>query len=186
MVVPVSTSRGKIFSNHPQISHWLFPFFTIVSSNFSEGVADFSLFFVFVLVLVDGADEFYAVNNEFLVTGPKGSFEFTMVENEDMFIRLDLPGVPNDGVRVTIVPTTRKEVTISAHAPKENKHDSSPRIYGCTTGLVCKCCEISTFTFDMCDGVLRLLLSKRKSTSNLSSTICNFFCLSIFIKYCVI
>ncbi|XP_020866896.1 putative 57 kDa heat shock protein isoform X1 [Arabidopsis lyrata subsp. lyrata] len=123
-----------------------------------------------VVPVLTSDDGFYAINNQFLADGPKGFTEFKMVENEEMFIRIDLPGVPDDGVRVTIDPT-RKTVSISAKAPKEHKHDSSPRIYLTATGLVCKCCSISNFTSHMCDGVLRLLLFKRQSTSNRSSSI---------------
>ncbi|CAH8362745.1 unnamed protein product [Eruca vesicaria subsp. sativa] len=144
MVVPLSSippSRGKIFSKPPsaqisQIGRWLFiPFF------------------------LDGADGFYAINNQFLANGPKGFQEMKTLEKEDMFIRIDFPGVPEDGVKV-VVDSTKKAVTVFAHAPKELKHDSSPRNYLYTTGLVCKCCEISAVAAHMSDGVLRLLLSK--------------------------
>ncbi|XP_013598638.1 putative 57 kDa heat shock protein [Brassica napus] len=113
---------------------------------------------------------FYAVNNPFLVSGPKGFTEFKMLENEDMFIRIDFPGVPQDSIKVRIDPT-KKAVSITADAPKEHKHDSSPRNYGSATGLVCKCCEISGLVSHMSDGVLRLHLSKTRASSQSPSCI---------------
>ncbi|KAH0863172.1 hypothetical protein HID58_080383, partial [Brassica napus] len=92
-------------------------------------------------------DGFYAINNQFLANGPKGFQELKTLENDDMFIRV-------------VVDDTKKAVTVFALAPKEHKHDSSPRNYIYTTGLVCKCCEISAVAAHMSDGVLRLLLSK--------------------------
>ncbi|EFH44379.1 predicted protein [Arabidopsis lyrata subsp. lyrata] len=113
---------------------------------------------------------FYAINNQFLATGPKGFMEFKMLENEDMFVRIDFPGVPKDGVRV-FLDQSKKAVCIFAEAPKEHKYDYSERNYGTSTGLVCKCCEVSGFTSLMCDGVLRLILTKSNITPQRSSCI---------------
>ncbi|CAL9225687.1 unnamed protein product [Arabidopsis halleri] len=113
---------------------------------------------------------FYAINNQFLASGPKGFMEFKMLENEDMFVRIDFPGVPKDGVRV-FLDQSKKAVCIFADAPKEHKYDYSERNYGTTTGLVCKCCEVSGFTSLMCDGVLRLILTKSNITPQRSSCI---------------
>ncbi|XP_010440141.1 PREDICTED: putative 57 kDa heat shock protein [Camelina sativa] len=113
---------------------------------------------------------FYAINNQFLVNGPKGFYEYKQLENEDMFVRMDLPGVPKDGVRISF-DQSKKAVCIFADAPKEHKYDYSPRNYGTTTGLVCKCCEVSGCTSHMSDGVLRLLLTKTKITPQRSSCI---------------
>ncbi|CAH2078869.1 unnamed protein product [Thlaspi arvense] len=113
---------------------------------------------------------FYAINNQFLVNGPKGFTEFKMLENEDMFVRMDLPGVPIDAVEVSLC-ESNKGVLILAEAPKEHKHDSSHRKYVTITGLVCKCCEISGFTSHMCDGVLRLLLCKKNVTPQHASSL---------------
>ncbi|KAF8080955.1 hypothetical protein N665_0913s0020 [Sinapis alba] len=100
-----------------------------------------------------------AINNQFLANGPKGFQELKTLENDDMFVRMDFPGVPEDGMKVVVDPT-KKAVTVFALASKEHEHDSSPRNYVYTTGLVCKCCEISAVAAHMSDGVLRLLLSK--------------------------
>ncbi|VYS62926.1 unnamed protein product [Arabidopsis thaliana] len=113
---------------------------------------------------------FYAINNQFQANGPKGFMEFKMLENEDMYVRIDFPGVPRDGVRV-FLDQSKKAVCIFADAPKEHKYDYSERNYGTSTGLVCKCCEISGFTSFMSDGVLRLLLTKSNITPQRSSCI---------------
>lgn len=162
MVVPLTVappSSGKDLLNHPLISFIFFTFTLLF------------LRFFYVCFVGCGADGFYAVNNPFLVSGPKGFTEFKMLENEDMFIRIDFPGVPQDSIKVRIDPT-KKAVSIDAVAPKEHKHDSSARIYGSTTGLVCRCCEISGMVSHMSDGVLRLHLSKTHAPSPSPSCIC--------------
>lgn len=152
MVVPLSAippSRGKILSNHTLLRSLISP------SNRSLDVYSFPLW----CYIMDATDGFYAINNQFLANGPKGFQELKTLENGDMFIRLDLPGVPEDAMKV-VVDSTKKAVSVFALAPKEHRHDSSPRNYLYTTGLVCKCCEVSAVAAHMSDGVLRLLLSK--------------------------
>ncbi|KFK26528.1 hypothetical protein AALP_AA8G260800 [Arabis alpina] len=120
--------------------------------------------------LPSSRDGFYAVNNQFLANGPKGFAEFKMLENEDMYIRLDLPGVPPEGVRIQL-DATRKAVMVFADAPKDHKYDFSNRAYGTNSGLTCDCCEISGFTSHMMDGVLRLVLTKTKTATKTPSCI---------------
>ncbi|CAH2067277.1 unnamed protein product [Thlaspi arvense] len=113
---------------------------------------------------------FYAINNQFLLRGPKGFEEFKMLEeNEAMFARIDFPGVPKDNVQVTLL-DSKKAVFINATAPMDQEHDSY-RIYITHAGLLCKCCAISGFTSDMSDGVLRLVLSKTNISPHRSSSI---------------
>ncbi|CAL9225686.1 unnamed protein product [Arabidopsis halleri] len=116
------------------------------------------------------AEGFYAINNQFLTSGPKGFTEFKMLVNEDMFVRMDLPGVPEEGVRV-FLDRSKKAVIVYAEAPKVHTHDSTDRTYLTITGLICKCCEISNITTHMSDGVLRLLLSKSPIDPHRSSCI---------------
>ncbi|KAG7542621.1 Alpha crystallin/Hsp20 domain [Arabidopsis thaliana x Arabidopsis arenosa] len=70
------------------------------------------------------AEGFYAINNQFLTSGPKGFTEFKMLVNEDMFVRMDLPGVPEEGVRV-FLDRSKKAVIVYAEAPKIDPHRSS-------------------------------------------------------------
>ncbi|KAJ4912411.1 Heat shock protein HSP20/alpha crystallin family [Raphanus sativus] len=102
---------------------------------------------------------FYAINNQFLMNGPKGFEEYKMLENDIMFVRMDFPGVPDDGVTVTL-DASKTLLNVVAHAPKVHKHDFSHRKYFTMTGLVCGCCQISSFTYQMTDSVLRLHISK--------------------------
>ncbi|KFK32195.1 hypothetical protein AALP_AA6G209800 [Arabis alpina] len=104
-------------------------------------------------------DGFYAINNHYLVNGPKGFSEKKILENGDLFVRIDFPGVPKYGVKTFFNPSKRA-VAIFADAPKEYKYDSSHRSYGTQTGLRCGCCKISGITSHMSDGVFRLLLTK--------------------------
>ncbi|KAJ0251223.1 Heat shock protein HSP20/alpha crystallin family protein [Hirschfeldia incana] len=156
MVVPLSAippSRRKFFSNHPQISH--------LHSNGSLKV--YSFLDVDWIYKPDG---FYAINNQFLANGPKWFQELKTLENGDMFIRIDFPGVPEEGMKV-VVDSTKKGVTVFALAPKVHRNDSSPRNYLYTTGLACECCEISAVAAHMSDGVLRLLFSKTQIATQL-------------------
>ncbi|KAL1225032.1 putative 57 kDa heat shock protein [Cardamine amara subsp. amara] len=126
-----------------------------------------------VTLVPPSLEGFYAINNPFLVNGPKGYMEFKTLENEDTFIRFDLPGVPNDGVNVYL-DQSNKAVCILADAPKEHKHDSSHRNYdgttlkpklnidGLNTKIACNCYDFySNFTSHMSNGVLRLILTNK-------------------------
>ncbi|CAH2078868.1 unnamed protein product [Thlaspi arvense] len=107
-------------------------------------------------------DVFYATNNPYLVNGPRGFTEFRfMEETTDLFVRLDFPGVTKESVNILLEPSM-KAVFVLGDAPKEHIHDSSHRKYGTATGLVCDCCEISNIQCFVGDGVVRLILSKRK------------------------
>ncbi|VYS62928.1 unnamed protein product [Arabidopsis thaliana] len=64
---------------------------------------------------------FYAINNPFLVNGPKGFLEAKTLDNES-YIRFDLPGVPRDGVTV-LLDQPNNTVNILADAPKEHKYE---------------------------------------------------------------
>ncbi|CAH8276398.1 unnamed protein product [Arabidopsis lyrata] len=70
------------------------------------------------------AEGFYAINNQFLTSGPKGFTEFKMLVNEDMFVRMDLPGVPEEGVRVFLDPFLLV-ITIQVESKQIEQHRSS-------------------------------------------------------------
>lgn len=108
--------------------------------------------------------------NPFLLNGPKGFDEFTpLAENDDTFVRLDLPGVPEECVRVGLS-RSKKAVIVYGEAPKVHNHDSSSRKYLTIIKTICTCCDFVGFTFQMSDGVLRLVLSK--TCTDPSSCIC--------------
>lgn len=116
------------------------------------------------------ADGFYATNNPYQVNGPKGFTEFKLMEeNEDLYARLDFPGVTKESVRILVEPM-KKAVFVFGDAPKEFRHDSSHRKYGAATGLICDCCEISNIRCYVGDGVVRLVLSKKKINRHVPSS----------------
>ncbi|EOA18872.1 hypothetical protein CARUB_v10007495mg, partial [Capsella rubella] len=105
---------------------------------------------------------FYATNNPYQVSGPKGFSEFKyMEETHDLYVRLDFPGITKESLVIRLE-QSRKAVIVIGEAPKGSKHDSSPRKYGTATGLICDCCVISNIQCFIGDGVVRLILSKKK------------------------
>lgn len=122
-------------------------------------------------------DGFYATNNPYQVNGPKGFTEFRYLEeNQDLFVvRLDFPGITKESVKILLEPS-KKAVFVFGDAPRETKHDSSVRKYGTATGLICDCCEISNIQCFVGDGVVRLILSKKKINPYVPSFCsCNLF-----------
>ncbi|EOY24361.1 Heat shock protein HSP20/alpha crystallin family, putative isoform 1 [Theobroma cacao] len=106
---------------------------------------------------------YYAKNNQFQNSGPKGFIEFKVLENQDLYVRVDLPGVASNGVSCFTDPQ-KKVVFFSGEAPKDSEHEQGSRTYFGITGLICNCCEISRVNATMKDGVLRMVLSKVKKT----------------------
>ncbi|ESQ55785.1 hypothetical protein EUTSA_v10026955mg, partial [Eutrema salsugineum] len=114
-------------------------------------------------------DVFYATNNPYQVSGPRGFTEFQyMEETTDLFVRLDFPGVTKESVKILLEPSM-KAVFVFGDAPKEHRNDSSHRKYGTATGLVCDCCVISNIQCFVGDGIVRLILSKQKIDSRVLS-----------------
>ncbi|CAH2078867.1 unnamed protein product [Thlaspi arvense] len=113
---------------------------------------------------------FYATNNPYQLNGPRGFSEFRMMEeNEDLFVRLDFPGITKESIKILVEPL-KKAVFVFGDAPKELNHDSSHRKYGTATGLVCDCCELSNIQCFVGDGVVRLILSKKKINLHVPSS----------------
>ncbi|KAL9298672.1 putative small heat shock protein HSP20 [Arabidopsis thaliana] len=105
---------------------------------------------------------FYAINNQFQTNGPKGFSEIKILANEDMFLRMDLPGVPDEGGLSVYHNRSQETVVVFAKAPKVHTHDSTERRYQTMTGIGCSCCAISSITTHMSDGVFRVILSKTR------------------------
>ncbi|KAG5414329.1 hypothetical protein IGI04_001896 [Brassica rapa subsp. trilocularis] len=154
----VSVANGKVnvTGQAPALSHDSGSRLYSADVVMLSGPVDFPSHRVKTIIKNEG---FYAINNEFLMNGPKGFQEFKILENDIMFVRMDFPGVPEDGVSVTL-DQSKTLVSVSAKAPRFHTHDLSHRNYFIITGLGCGCCEISGFTYHMTDGVLRLHLSK--------------------------
>ncbi|KAG5406611.1 hypothetical protein IGI04_012730 [Brassica rapa subsp. trilocularis] len=102
---------------------------------------------------------FYATNNPFQTSGPKGRIESKMIGNNRIFMRIDLPGVEQGNVTVTI-DDSKRGVLIKAEEQSRNKNVSSLRSYETHVTLGYHCCEISTIDNpQVTDGVLRLFIS---------------------------
>ncbi|CAA7024992.1 unnamed protein product [Microthlaspi erraticum] len=69
---------------------------------------------------------YYATNNPYQVSGPKGFTEFKYIEGTmDLFMRVDFPGVIRESVKTTVKGSDKKAVFVSGNTPKELTHDSS-------------------------------------------------------------
>ncbi|XP_010438424.1 PREDICTED: uncharacterized protein LOC104722020 [Camelina sativa] len=104
---------------------------------------------------------FYATNNQFQKAGPKGFIEVKVLENDKLYVRVDLPGVPDDAIRVRVDSVRQKVVFFSGETVINKKE--GVREYSGTAGLGCDCCEITGVDHvKMKDGVLRMILSRVK------------------------
>ncbi|XP_009136784.1 putative 57 kDa heat shock protein isoform X2 [Brassica rapa] len=102
---------------------------------------------------------YYATNNPFQKHGPKGFTETKMIGVRKLFVRTDLPGVGQDEYTASI-DESKKSVTIRTWPPPPFINIAfHPRIYKTTTHLKCDCCEIGSFTHQVSDGVLRLVIT---------------------------
>ncbi|KAL1214024.1 putative 57 kDa heat shock protein [Cardamine amara subsp. amara] len=102
----------------------------------------------------------YATNNQFQKAGPKGFIQVKVLENDNLYVRVDLPGVPDDAVRYRVDGVRQKIVFFSGESPMEK--DGGMREYSGTAGLGCDCCVITNVDAKMKDGVLRMIVSRVK------------------------
>ncbi|CAN6910017.1 hypothetical protein Bca4012_078212 [Brassica carinata] len=103
----------------------------------------------------------YATNNQFQKAGPKGFIHVKVLENDSLYVRVDLPGVPDDGVRHRVDGVRKKLVFFSGETPVGNRREGD-REYSGSAGLGCDCCEITGVDAKMKDGVLRMIVSRVK------------------------
>ncbi|AED95535.1 unnamed protein product [Arabidopsis thaliana] len=106
---------------------------------------------------------FYATNNQFQKAGPKGFVQVKVLENDNLYVRVDLPGVPDDAVRYRVDAVRQKVVFFSGETLNNGKE--GVRQYSGTAGLGCDCCEITGVDAKMKDGVLRMILTRVKVVS---------------------
>ncbi|CDY41336.1 BnaA01g31830D [Brassica napus] len=105
----------------------------------------------------------HATNNPYQRYGPKGFIETKILPNDDLYVRVDLPGVPDDAIRLRVDAVRQKVVFFSGEevlGAGDNAHDV--REYSGTAGLGCDCCEITGVDAKMKDGVLRMILTRVK------------------------
>ncbi|KAJ0240565.1 Heat shock protein HSP20/alpha crystallin family [Hirschfeldia incana] len=103
----------------------------------------------------------YATNNQFQKAGPKGFIHFKVLQNDKLYLHVDLPGVPDDRVRHRVDAVRKKLVLFSGKTPDGNQREGV-REYSGSTGLGCDCCEITGVDAKMKDGVLRMIVSRVK------------------------
>lgn len=104
----------------------------------------------------------YDSNNPFLCSGPKGLFETKELGDNELYLRLDLPGLEGENMSLS-TDMKKKEVFFGGDEVKEWELDDGGRSYLGCNGLLCNCCEISDVRAKMKDGVLRMVISKAKS-----------------------
>ncbi|CAN6847867.1 unnamed protein product [Brassica oleracea] len=105
----------------------------------------------------------HATNNEFQRYGPKGFMEIKILQNDNLYVRVDLPGVPDDGVRHRVDSVRQKVVFFSGEETLSDGDDKkNAREYAGTAGLGCDCCEITGLDAKMKYGMLRMIVSRVK------------------------
>ncbi|VVB08281.1 unnamed protein product [Arabis nemorensis] len=104
----------------------------------------------------------YATNNQFQKTGPKGFIQVKVLENDQLYIRVELPGVPDDGVRHRVDAVRQKVVFFSGETVDDGNKKDPVREYSGSAGLSCDCCEITNVDAKMKDGMLRMIVSRVK------------------------
>ncbi|CAH2045496.1 unnamed protein product [Thlaspi arvense] len=107
-------------------------------------------------------DGFYATNSPFQKAGPKGFVEVKILEDDKLYIRVDLPGVPDDAVRHRVDSVRQKVIFFSGETLDDGNNKDGVREYSGSTGLSCDCCEITGVEAKMKDGVLRMFASRVK------------------------
>ncbi|KAG5395141.1 hypothetical protein IGI04_025104 [Brassica rapa subsp. trilocularis] len=103
------------------------------------------------------------VDDMFQRYGPKGFMEIKVLRNDNLYVRVDLPGVPDDAIRYRVDAVRQKVVFFSGEETlRAGDKVDDVREYSGTAGLGCDCCEITGVEAKMKDGVLRMILSRVK------------------------
>lgn len=92
-----------------------------------------------------------------------------VLENDNLYVRVDLPGVPDDAVRLRVDAVRQKVVFFSGETVMDKE---GVREYSGTAGLGCDCCEITGVDAKMKDGVLRMILSRVKVNKDQQNNKC--------------
>ncbi|KAL0714962.1 hypothetical protein Bca4012_021941 [Brassica carinata] len=105
----------------------------------------------------------HATNNPYQRYGPKGFMEIKVLPNDDLYVRVDLPGVPDDAIRHRVDAVRQKLVFFSGEETlRDGLEVDKVREYSGSAGLGCDCCEITVVDAKMKDGVLRMIVSRVK------------------------
>ncbi|KAL0889385.1 hypothetical protein Bca101_013368 [Brassica carinata] len=82
-------------------------------------------------------------DDQFQKRGPKGFIQVKVLENDNLYVRVDLLGVPDDGVNHRVDAFRQKVVFFSAVTFNDGYEKEGVREYSGTAGLGCDCCEIT-------------------------------------------
>ncbi|KAG2261730.1 hypothetical protein Bca52824_068809 [Brassica carinata] len=105
----------------------------------------------------------HATNNPYQRYGPKGFMETKVLPNDSLYVRVDLPGVPDDAIRYRVDAVRQKLVFFSGEETlRDGIKVEHVREYSGSAGLGCDCCEITGVDAKMKDGVLRMIVSRVK------------------------
>ena len=89
--------------------------------------------------------------------------EIKVLHNDNLYVRVDLPGVPDDAIRYRVDAVRQKVVFFSGEETLRDGYKADDvREYSGTAGLGCDCCEITGVEAKMKDGVLRMILARVK------------------------
>ncbi|XP_056844720.1 putative 57 kDa heat shock protein [Raphanus sativus] len=105
----------------------------------------------------------HATNSPYQRYGPKGFMEIKVLGNDSLYVRVDLPGVPDDAIRYRVDAVRQKLVFFSGEETlRDGVKAEDVREYSGSAGLGCDCCEITGVDAKMKDGVLRMIVSRVK------------------------
>ncbi|KAG5411354.1 hypothetical protein IGI04_007673 [Brassica rapa subsp. trilocularis] len=88
----------------------------------------------------------HATNNLYQRYGPKGFMEIKILQNDNLYVRVDLPGVPDDGVRHRVDSVRQKVVFFSGEETLSDGDDK----------------KNARVDAKIKDGVLRMIVSRVK------------------------
>ena len=90
----------------------LFEFHLLGALGSSHGYSSSGSNFFFLLLACQMSG-IHATNNLYQRYGPKGFMEIKILQNDNLYVRVDLPGVPDDGVRHRVDSVRQKVVFFS-------------------------------------------------------------------------
>ncbi|CAH8359596.1 unnamed protein product [Eruca vesicaria subsp. sativa] len=119
----------------------------------------------------------HATNHPYQRYGPKGFMEIKVLpRSDDLYVRVDLPGVPDDAIRYRVDAVRQKLVFFSGEETlRDGVKVEDVREYSGSAGLGCDCCEITGVDAKMKDGVLRMIVSRVKVNKDHQDNKCTHF-----------
>ncbi|EEF33464.1 conserved hypothetical protein [Ricinus communis] len=114
---------------------------------------------VIVNIFPHSSGGFYASNNQFQINGTRGYSESKTLPRDQLFVRIDLPGVSKEAIRYSNS-SDKKMIFFQGEAPQISPFEEGHRTFLGGVGVSCKCCQLAGLKSDMRDGVLRMVLQK--------------------------